>query len=124
VYPGVKIGGSVAYRTQKLFPLGDTVTVHYDPKNPARSLLKVTTSHITWIWLVLIIGNFILCWIAFPDPFNKVALRLLVWAASVFRTYLLKPRSFCGQLHTSQLLPALDLQHRPLVGYHPLAGLP
>lgn len=84
VHPGMIVGGQAAYRIQKRYPLGATVTVHYARKFPAWSLLEVTLRHIVVLVMLLIIGDLAALWFIFPDQFMNVARQLLAWLVSLF----------------------------------------
>jgi hypothetical protein len=84
VHPGMIVGGQAAYRIQKRYPVGKTVTVYYARKFPAWSLLEVTLLHIVDLVIFLIIGDLAALWFIFPDQFMNVVRQLQAWLVSLF----------------------------------------
>jgi hypothetical protein len=65
IMPGMAWGGSGAPAVVAKYPSGATVTVYYNPENPAESLLERDTPRYTiWLWVALILSNLFMCGMA------------------------------------------------------------
>lgn len=65
VMPGMEWGGSGASKVVEKYPAGSTVTVYYNPENPAEALLERDVPKYTiWLWVALIISNVFMCGLA------------------------------------------------------------
>jgi hypothetical protein len=62
IQPGGDVGGMVAYKTIKKYPVGAQVTVYYDPQNPSDSLLERNVpGYVRWLWVALVFVNATIC---------------------------------------------------------------
>jgi hypothetical protein len=65
IMPGMEWGGSGAPAIIAKYPTGSTVTVYYNPENPAEALLERNApSYTIWLWAALIISNLFMCGLA------------------------------------------------------------
>lgn len=65
IMPGMDWGGSGAPAIVAKYPTGSTVTVYYNPENPAEALLERNTPKYTiWLWVALVISNLFMCGLA------------------------------------------------------------
>ena len=65
IMPGMEWGGSGAQAVVAKYPTGSTVTVYYNPENPAEALLERDVPKYTiWLWVALILSNIFMCGLA------------------------------------------------------------
>lgn len=65
ISPGMEWGGSGAPAVVERYPTGSSVTVYYNPQNPAEALLeRKAPSAMIWLWVTLILINLFLCGMA------------------------------------------------------------
>lgn len=65
IMPGMEWGGSGARAVVAKYPAGSTVTVYYNPENPAEALLERDVPKYTiWLWVALILSNLFMCGLA------------------------------------------------------------
>jgi len=65
IMPGMEWGGSGAQAVVEKYPAGSTVTVYYNPENPAEALLERDVPKYTiWLWVALILSNIFMCGLA------------------------------------------------------------
>lgn len=62
IQPGGDVGGMVAYKTQKKYPVSAQVSVYYDPANPSDALLERNVpGYVRWLWVALVFVNATIC---------------------------------------------------------------
>lgn len=62
IQPGGDVGGMVAYKTLKRYPIGAQVSVYYNPQNPSEALLERNVpGYVRWLWVALVFTNITLC---------------------------------------------------------------
>jgi len=62
IQPGGDVGGMVAYKTLKKYPVGAQVSVFYDPANPSDALLeRDVPGYVRWLWIALVFLNATIC---------------------------------------------------------------
>ncbi|NWF64448.1 MAG: DUF3592 domain-containing protein [Chloroflexi bacterium] len=65
IMPGMEWGGSGASAVVAKYPAGSTVTVYYNPENPAEALLeRDIPKHTVWLWVALVVSNLFMCGLA------------------------------------------------------------
>lgn len=64
IAPGMEVGGSGAGSVMSRYPVGAQVMVFYDPEKPSDAVLE-RKAHAQWVlWLVLVIMDAMLCFMA------------------------------------------------------------
>ena len=58
---GGQIGGAGVGGVLARYPVGSQVTVYYDPKNPKNAVLEKKSVVQSWLWVILIFMNILLC---------------------------------------------------------------
>lgn len=65
IMPGMEWGGSGAQAIVAKYPADSTVTVYYNPENPAEALLERDVPKYTiWLWVALVLSNIFMCGLA------------------------------------------------------------
>ena len=55
------MGGVGAQGVLARYPVGSQVTVYYDPKKPKNAVLEKISVVQSWLWVILIFMNILLC---------------------------------------------------------------
>ena len=58
---GGEMGGVGAQSVLDRYPVSSQVTVYYDPKNPKNAVLEKKSVVQSWLWVILIFMNILLC---------------------------------------------------------------
>jgi hypothetical protein len=58
---GGEMGGVTAEGVLARYPVGSQVTVYYNPKKPNNAVLEKKSVTQTWLWVILIFTNILLC---------------------------------------------------------------
>ncbi len=66
IAPGLQVGGSGAPKVVERYPIGSQVTVYYNPQNPGEAVLEKKAPALMWMWVSLLIMDFMLMSMVIP----------------------------------------------------------